>query len=90
MSALGITFWGFSISPAIVESDSNPEYIQMPTLSATPTPPISELPGSSIVLNGLWCQLASPMTASAANGMKTMICRTTSTEAASWMPRMLM
>ena len=53
ISALGITFCGFSISPAIVDSDSNPEYIQMPTLSATPTPPISELPGSRIVLNGL-------------------------------------
>ena len=73
-----------------MESDSKPEYIQMPTLRATPTPPSSELPGSSITLNGLWCQLAMPITASAANGMKTMTWKTTSTEAASWMPRMLM
>ena len=79
-----------SANPPIVDSDSKPEHIHMPTLSATPMPPSSETPGRRMGSNGSKCQFARPITARLTNGTGTTICRATSSHEATRRPRMLL
>jgi hypothetical protein len=90
ISALGMMRRGRSISPAITDIESKPEYIHRPMASPPSSPPKSVSPAGRNGCHGTPCQWAKPSTVITTNGTMMITVKTIELRATTLRPRMLM
>ncbi len=89
ISARGMTNLGRSISPAIVDIESKPEYIQTPTARPRPMLLHQVSPLGRNGCSGVPCQCAKPSTVMTMNGATMMTVKMIELRATRSRPRML-
>ena len=90
MRAFGMTRRGRSISPAIIDIESKPEYIHRPMASPPSSPPNSDSPVGRNGCHGTPCQCVKPSTVITTNGAMMIRVKTIKLRATTLSPRMLM